>query len=114
LCRAIWSKVVSDGMLHPGVSHNDEESADPRSHKNGEGRPPMSLRTKLLLAVKKETEECRLEEEGEHALHGERLPDDSSGKAREVRPVRPKLKFHRDAGHDAKHEVNAKDSRPKT
>jgi len=34
--------------------------------------------------------------------------------ARKLRPVRAKLKFHRNAGHDAEQEINSEDPRPES
>src|SRR5579863_5538073 len=101
-------------MLHPRVGDDDEKSANPRSQKNSQGRPPMPARAEAFLAVEEESQECRLEKESEHAFHGQSLPDHPSGKTREVRPVRAELEFHGDAGDDAKKEVDAEDPRPET
>src|SRR5580700_7297729 len=54
------------------------------------------------------------QEEGEHAFHGQRLPDEITGKFGETRPVGAELKFHRDAGNDTDGKVDAKNPRPET
>ncbi len=72
----------------------------------------MSPRAEPLLSVQEQAQEGGLQEEGEHAFHGQSLADHASGKAREVRPVRAELKFHGDAGHHTQHEVNAENPGP--
>ena len=103
---------ISHGILHPGIGGDNEESGKPRAQKYRDRRPPVCARTQSLLAIQEQSEKRRFQEEGEHAFHGERLADDSTGKAREVRPVRPELKFHRNAGHHANHEVDPENARP--
>ncbi len=88
------------------------ESHDPRNTATADHQ--CAARAEPLLAVEKQAEKRRLQEESEHAFHGQRLPDHASGKAREVRPVRAKLKFHGNSGHHAEHEVDAEDPRPET
>ena len=65
-----------------------------------------------LLAEEEQAEERRLGEEGEHALHRQRLADDAAGVAGEARPVGAELELHRDAGDDADGEVEPEDARP--
>ena len=74
----------------------------------------MAARAKPFFAVKKEAEECGLQEESEHAFHSERLTDHASGIAREVRPVRAKLKFHGNSSDHAQQEIDAENLRPET
>src|SRR5690349_4031307 len=99
-------------MLHPGVRRDDEEAGKPRSNEHHEGRPPVPDPRKARFAEQEQAEERRLEEEGEYALHGERLGDDSAGQLRESRPVGPELKFHRNAGDYARDEIDPEDFRP--
>src|SRR5881409_2970451 len=61
---------------------------------------------------REEAQEGRLEEEGEDAFHGERLPDDATGRAREARPISPELELEWDARHDAHGEVGREDAPP--
>src|SRR5579864_2453994 len=72
----------------------------------------MAARAEPFLAIQKQSEESRFKEEREHAFHRECLPDDSSGKAREVRPVRAELEFHRDSSHHSENKIDSEDPRP--
>jgi len=67
--------------------------------------PGVSRRTET-------SQECRLQEERKSAFHGQRLADDASGKARELRPIGAELKFHGDAGDDTQRKVDAENPRP--
>jgi hypothetical protein len=73
----------------------------------------MRPRAKPLFPVEKQSQERRLQEEGEHAFHGQGLADHAARKAREQRPVGAELKFHGNAGHHPEHEVDAENARPK-
>ena len=103
---------IAHGMLHPGIGRDDEESREPRAQKHRNRRPPVGPRTEPLLSVQEQSKEGGLQEEGEHAFHGQRLADHASGEAREVRPVRAELKFHRNSGNDSHHKVDAEDPGP--
>src|SRR5207244_13489981 len=59
---------------------------------------------------REEAQEGRFEEEGEDAFHGERLPDDAAGTARESRPVGPELELEGDAREDPHSEVDREDA----
>ena len=72
----------------------------------------MADAAEQFLAVEQEAEESALEEEGVEALHGEGLADDGAGVAGEARPVGAELELHRDAGDDAKSEVDGEDAGP--
>src|SRR5205823_9709017 len=61
---------------------------------------------------REEAQEGRFEEEGEDAFHGERLPDDAAGTARESRPVGPELELEGDARDDPHSEVGREDASP--
>ncbi len=65
-----------------------------------------------FLAVQKEAEECRLEEEAEDAFHGKRLANHSAGEVRETSPVGAEFEFHGNAGDNAEDEIDAKDASP--
>jgi len=54
----------------------------------------------------------KLEEEGEHSLHRERLADHTAGKRGEARPVGAELEFHRDAGNDTNCEIDGENLCP--
>jgi hypothetical protein len=72
----------------------------------------MEPRPEPLPAVEEQAEEGRLEEEGEHAFHGQRLADDPSGEVAEPGPVGPELELERDPGDHADGEVHAEDAGP--
>ena len=72
----------------------------------------MHLLSEDLFAKQKYAQECRFKEEGERTLHRQCLGDDLTCVRRESGPVRAKLKLHRYAGHDAKHEGNGKNFPP--
>jgi len=72
----------------------------------------VHLLSKDLFTKQKYAQECRFKEEGERTLHRQCLGDDLTCVRRESGPVRAKLKLHRYAGHDAKHEGNGKNFPP--
>ena len=72
----------------------------------------MCQLAEALFAVEEEAEEGRLQEEGEGAFHGQRLTNDATREAREMRPVGTELEFHGNAGDDAEDEADAEDLRP--
>src|ERR1700677_2349555 len=74
----------------------------------------MKTWTKPLFAPDERADKCALHEKGEHAFHGQRLPDDRTRIAREVGPVGPELKFHRNAGDDTHGEIESENFGPKS
>src|SRR5713226_4387675 len=99
-------------MLHPRVRHDDEETGDPRTEKHQERGPPMAPPRKPPFSKQEQAQKCRLQKEGEHSFHRQRLPDHPSGDSREPRPVRAELKFYWNAGHHPEHKIDSKDARP--
>src|SRR5437899_5562685 len=75
-------------------------------------QPPSVPFPQAFFAVQKQPQERRLQEERKSAFHGQRLADDASGKARELRPIGAELKFHGDAGDDTQRKVDAENPRP--
>ena len=108
----LGSKRIADGVLHPGVSDDDEEAGDPGACEDENGGEPVEATRESLFAEEKEAEEGGLEEEGEDAFHGERHANDAAGAARELAPVGAELKLHGDAGNDAEEEVDGEDPCP--
>ena len=109
---AVLAQPVADRVLHEGVGDDDEVAREPRAQRQGDGRREVPPRAEPLLAEEEQPEERRLEEEGEHALHRQRLADDLAGVAGEPGPVGAELELHRDAGHDAHGEVEGEDPGP--
>lgn len=109
---AVGEQAVRDGVLHPGVGNDDEETGDPGADEDHERRAEVSEFREALLAEEEEAEEGRFEEESEDAFHSKRLADDPARASRELRPVGAELEFHRNAGHHAEQEVDGEDFRP--
>src|SRR5207245_400899 len=80
--RTVRQAGVTHRVLHPGIGRDNEETRNPGSQKHRHGRPAMSTRAELLLPIEEQPQESRLQEEGEHAFHGEGLTDDVSGESR--------------------------------
>src|SRR5579872_7040251 len=64
------------------------------------------------LAIEKEAQERRFEEEAEDAFHRQRLADHSSRQLSESGPVGAELELHGNAGDYTKDEVDAEDATP--
>ena len=109
---AVRQNAVSHGVLHPGVGHDDEEPRDPRSQKDHHRREPVHDLGEPVLAVEKQPEEGRLQEETEDALHGQRLANDAAGKLRKARPVGTELELHGNAGHNAEDKIDGEEAAP--
>ena len=75
---AVRPQRVAYGMLHPGVGGYDEEAGKPRSQENQKAGEPMRAGAQSFFAEQKQAQEARLQEEREHAFHGERLSDHSA------------------------------------
>src|SRR5207302_6278485 len=73
----------------------------------------MSARCEPFLAPDQRADKRALQEEGEDAVHRQRLSDHATSVFRKVRPIRSELKLHRNAGDDADREVKSEDLRPK-
>jgi len=109
---AAGEDTVAGGMLHPGVSGNDQVSGKPRTDENQDRRDPMTDAAKSFFAIEEETKKTGLQEEGKNAFHGECLANDTAGSLRKLGPICAELKFHGDAGDDAEGEVNPEDFGP--
>src|SRR5260221_9171435 len=101
-------------MLHPGIGGDNEVAAQPRPDEDEEGRPPVADAAEFLFAIEKEVEESGLKEEREQALHGKGLPDNTPGGFGKFGPVGAELKFHGNAGDDAKGKIDTENFRPET
>ena len=110
--RAVGGDDVADGVLHEGVRHEDEVAREPAAHRHRHRGEKVLPRPEPLLAPDERADERALEQEGEHPFHRQRLSDDAARVLREVRPVRPELELHRDAGDHADGEVQPEDPRP--
>ena len=65
-----------------------------------------------LLAVEKQPQESRFQEEAEDSLHGQRLADHAAREPRKARPVGAELELHGDAGDHAENEIDGEDAAP--
>ena len=110
--RAVGGDHVADGVLHEGVGHEDEVGREPAAQRHRHRGEEVLARPEPLLAPDERADERALEQEGKHPFHRERLSDDAARVLREVRPVRPELELHRDAGDHADGEVQPEDLRP--
>ena len=68
-------ELVANRVLHPRIRSQDEEGGEQGADRRGpDGREVHAFR-QAVPAEDPQAEECRLEEEGEQALHGERRPE---------------------------------------
>ena len=103
---------MADRVLHERVGDDDEVAREPRPHEQSHGHREVTAPAESPLAEEEQPEERGLEDEGEHALDGERLAHDLAGVPGEAGPVRPELELERDARHDAHGEIEREDPRP--
>ena len=75
---------------------------------------PNTSRPRKLDSRQKQPQKRRFQEEREHPFHAEGLADHAAREAGEHRPVRAKLKFHRNSSDHADHKVDSEDSRPES
>jgi hypothetical protein len=99
-------------MLHPRVGREDEIGAYRRAEGGAPDRGEMQPGREQIPTEDPQSEEGRLEEEGDEALHGERRSEDVADEARVGRPVHPELEFLDDAGDDPDGEGNQHQSSP--
>ena len=109
---AVRAEPVADRVLHPGVGGDDEEAGEPGAGEDQEGGEPVGLGPEALLPEEEDAQEAGLEEEGEHAFHGEGLADHAAGGFGEARPVGAELELHGDAGDHAHGEIDGEDFGP--
>ncbi len=93
-------------MLHPRVGDDDEERRHDRSTHGHDERGEVQLLGQAVPAEDPQSEESRLEEEGEQPLHRERGAEDVADEARVVAPGHAELKLLHDAGGDTHDEVD--------
>src|SRR3954466_8267687 len=82
-------------MLHERIRHQNEIPREPATECNRDGSGKMPARSEPFLAEDQGADERALQEEREHAFHGQRLANDTAGILRKVGPVRSELEFHR-------------------
>src|SRR5882762_427560 len=109
---AIRIENVADRVLHPGIGGNRNINGKPGARAYRSGGTPMCAGTEALFSEEEQTEEGGLQEESEHAFHGEGLADYASGEAGEVGPVGAELEFQRNACDYTCDESDAEDSCP--
>src|ERR1700686_2058741 len=100
-------------MLHKRIRDQDEVAREPTPERNRDCSSEMSTRPEPFLTPDQRADKRALEKEREHPFHRQRLSDDATGVFGKVRPVRPELKLHRNAGDDTDGEVESEDLRPK-
>src|SRR6266704_5120472 len=104
---------ISRRMLHPSIGHNDQVARQPGTEENEKCCPPVTHAAQFFLSEQKQSEKTRLQKERKDSFHGQRLADDSACSFRELRPVRHKLKLHRDSGNHTESKIDSENSRPK-
>src|SRR5438552_15939751 len=101
-------------MLHERSRHQNEITREPTTECNGNRSSKMSARSQSFFAPDQCADERTFQEEGEHAFHRQRLSDHATSVFRKVRPVRSKLKLHRNAGDDTDREIESENLGPKS
>ena len=110
--RTVRSDAVTDRMLHESVCYDNEVAGQPTSQRDRQRGQEVIARAQSLFTPDKRTDKGAFEKEREHALHRQRLSDDSAGVFGEARPVGPELKLHRNAGHHPDGEIEPEDLGP--
>ena len=77
--RPVRANRMADRMLHEGVRHQDEVRRQPTANRDAHRSEKVLRRAKPLLAPYERADEGAFEQERKHALHGERLADDTTG-----------------------------------
>ncbi len=103
---------VGHRMLHPGVGGDNEKARGPGAQPDEQDREPVADLPEALLAKKHQAEKTRLQKKRKYSFHGQRLPDDAAGGAREGGPIGAELELHGDAGDDADGKINGEDAHP--
>lgn len=96
LYAAVGERLVSHGVLHPGVGGEDEVGGGPGPQKDHERREPVHPLPESSFSEEEQSHEGGLQEEGERSLHRQSLGDYAPGEGGEDGPVGPELKLHRD------------------
>jgi len=91
----------------------NEVPGDPAADCNRDRGAKMCARSESFLTPDQCADERTLQEEREHSFHRQRLSDHAAGILRKIRPVRSKLEFHRNAGHDSDREIQSENLGPK-
>ena len=99
-------------MLHESICHDNEVAGKPASQRDRKCGQEVIARTQSPFAPDERANKGALQKECEHALHGERLSNDTAGVSREARPVGPELKLHRNARHHSDGEIEPEDFGP--
>src|SRR6478609_5821762 len=100
-------------MLHERIRNQNEIAGKPTAERDRDRGAKMSARPESFLAPDQCANERALQEEREHSFHRERLSDHAAGILRKVRPIRPELKFHRNAGDDPDGKIQSENLGPK-
>jgi len=88
----------SGGGLLPGVGHDDPEGGNGGAHGHHQDGEPVHALRDPVTTEEVQSQEARLQEEGEHALGGQGGAEYVPHEAGIGRPVRPELELHDDPG----------------
>src|SRR5262252_7333756 len=100
-------------MLHESIRDQNEEARNPAPESNPQRSQEVITGPQALFAPDERADECAFQEESEHAFHRQRLSNYPARIPGKARPVRPKLKFHGNAGDHAHSKVQAEYLGPK-
>ena len=110
--RAIRFDVVTHRMLHERVCHDNEVAGKPASQRDRQRGQEVIARTQSPFAPDERADKGAFQKEREHALHRQRLSNDTAGVFGEACPVGPELKLHRNARHHSDGEIEPEDLGP--
>src|SRR5579859_5634909 len=72
----------------------------------------MTDSPQLFFAKQEQAEKTRFEKKGEHAFHGQCLPDDAARRFGKLRPVRAELEFHGNSSDHTDRKIDSEDASP--
>ena len=96
----------ANGVLHPGVCNQNEECRNPRAEDCHEQRECVYSRLEAVPTEDPQTQEGRLNEEGEEAFHCQRSAEDVADEAGVFTPRHAELEFLNQTGGHTHCEVN--------
>ena len=96
----------TNGVLHPGVCNQNEECRNPGAEDCHEQRECVYSRLEAIPTEDPQTQEGRLNEEGEEAFHCQRSAEDVADEAGVFAPRHAELEFLNQTGGHTHCEVN--------
>ena len=96
----------ADGVLHPGVCHQNEEGGNPGAENSHEQAECVDGRLETIPTENPQTQEGRLNEEGEKAFHCQRRAEDVAHEAGVFAPRHAELEFLNQTGGHTHSEVD--------